>query len=201
MVSPVLFETDFDLAELAPQKEPERTLMSYLDEVAENGGMRRLNLGMGGSGLISIRHPSVRLSAIVEEEPEFLEFLKHSPLQPYFDKLGVSIVRSRFSELPFRDEAFQVVTASDFLGKRVNIEAVIREIHRVTERFAIFSVPHKSSLGIPVLGFRKEHLYPEGSESSSPKEFQGLIEPYFKVRRMHSRVAGQWLTVLGKKIK
>lgn len=201
MVSPILFETDFDLAEIAPQREPERTLMSYLDEVAENGGRRRLNLGMGNSGLISIRHPSIRLCAIVEEEPEFLEFLKHSPLKSSFDKIGVAVFRSKFSELPFRDEAFHVVTASNFLKKRENREAVVREICRVTERFAIFSVPHKSSLRIPVLGFRKEHLYPEDSRFSSPMELQELIEPYFKIRQMHPRVASQWLTVLGEKIK
>jgi len=201
MASPILLETEFDLAELSPQTEPEKTILSYLDDVAENGGRRRLNLGMGSSGLIRIRHPSVRLSAVVEEEPEFLEFLKHSPLKSSFDKMGVAVVQSRFSQLPFRDEAFHVVTASNFLKRRENPESVIKEIHRVTERFVIFSVPQKPSLRIPVLGFRKEHLYPEVLRLPSQKEFKGLIEPYFKIRQIQSRVAGQWLTTLGEKIK
>ncbi|MBN2518356.1 MAG: class I SAM-dependent methyltransferase [Candidatus Altiarchaeota archaeon] len=198
MVSPVLFETEFDMREVVPTREPEKTLMSYLDEAAKNGCKRRLNLGLSGPGLVSLRHPSIRLSAIVEEEAELLQLLHHSPLKQLFDNLGVTLVKSKFSALPFREGAFHLVTVSDALG-RDNIDTVLKELHRVTERFAIFSVRNSRSLDIPVLGFRKEHLYPRPPKSFSPKEFEESLKPYFSIRQIRTNLAGRWLTVLGER--
>jgi ubiquinone/menaquinone biosynthesis C-methylase UbiE len=103
--------------------------------------------------------------------------------------------------LPFHDDSFDVVVASEVLEHLQHPEAALREINRVTMQHALITVPHEPfwSLGNVVFGRHLRNLgnTPGHLHRWSRRSFLALLDTYLV--RVSSRIAFPWIVVLARK--
>ena len=114
---------------------------------------------------------------------------------------AVKVVVAAGEHLPFDRDAFDVVVASEVLEHLPQPDASIREISRVTRRYALLTVPFEPfwSLGNILCG---RHLRTLGNTPGhlhrwSRRTFRRLLDREFV--RITSRVAFPWIVVLAAK--
>lgn len=103
--------------------------------------------------------------------------------------------------LPFRNDSFDVVVASEVLEHLLHPEAALREISRVTIEHVLITVPHEPfwSLGNALFGRHLGNLgnTPGHLHRWSRRSFLTLLDTYLV--RVSNRIAFPWIVVLARK--
>jgi 2-polyprenyl-3-methyl-5-hydroxy-6-metoxy-1,4-benzoquinol methylase len=116
--------------------------------------------------------------------------------------LHASLIRSSVYDLPFDDNAFDLVLCSEVLEHLEDVTAALRELHRVTRTYCLLSVPNDRVFRLANLA-RGSHV---GSLGNSPGHIQHFnkqtlriaVERHFDICVVRT-LACLWITVLASK--
>ena len=114
---------------------------------------------------------------------------------------GVKIQQESIYELKRDSNSFDLIVALEVLEHLQDPESALRELHRVTSKYCLISVPQEPLWRILNI-CRFEYLKDLGNSPGhlqhwSKKQFSKFVSNYFKVEKMKTSLP--WLIILGKK--
>lgn len=114
---------------------------------------------------------------------------------------GVKIIQESIYELQRAADSFDLVIALEVFEHLERPEDALRELHRVTKRYCLISVPNEPIwriLNICRLAYLKSLGNTPGHiQHWSPFSFRRFVEQYFEVRAL--RLPLPWTVLLGEK--
>jgi len=116
-------------------------------------------------------------------------------LTPWMQRAHANVMR-----LPFADEQFDLVLCNEVLEHLTDPGTALRELHRVTRRYVLLSVPHEP--WFRTLNFlRGKHIHhwgndPEHVQNWTARRFVEFVEYEFDIKAV--RLSFPWLVVLAE---
>lgn len=167
-----------------------------LARVRDSGAATALEVGCGEGfvlGYLRTRLDGVRLEGI-DLDDEAVAYARR--LVP-----GVPVRVGDARRLPYPDGAFDLVLCLEVLEHLEDPAAALREIRRVTCRFALLSVPNEPWFRLANLA-RGKNLRTRGDDPDHRRrwnraDFAGLVGQHFAVRRLDAPFP--WLVALAEK--
>lgn len=174
----------------------ERFYSALVREVVSRNPTSILDAGCGeGFTLARFRHAGItaRLEGI-ELNPESLALGRSM-------HADISFVEGSLYDLPYEDQSFDLVVCSEVLEHLDDPEKALREIARVTKRYAVISVPHEPFFmlanflrgkNITRFGNDREHI-----QHWSRSGIARFVSRFFRVRTVRNPFP--WTIVVGEK--